>query len=1017
MNPSFVHLHVHSNYSLLTGASAVEDLLQTAEQRQMPVLALTDINGLYGAVPFYKRAKEMGIKPILGAEIQRDGGSAVCLARDRRGYSSLCRIVTDRQLRQDFSLAASLAKHQEGLYILSSDPRLLESLARRIERGRLFADLHDGPSVRCAELAAHAERLRLPMAATNDVHFAAPDRHATHRVLTAVRKNVLVDDLRECDLASTEAYMKSPAQMAARFRDFPAAVANTTRIAEDCNLDLDLGTPHFPHYDLPKGETPFSFLWKLAFDGARKRYRPLRPDVIERLRYELEVINKLGFAEYFVIVWDIVSFAHREGIPIVGRGSAANSIVAYCLGITSVDPLKFDLYFERFLNLSRTDCPDIDLDMCWRRRDEVLKYVYERYGIDRVAMIANHNTYQARSAFRDVARVFGLPIPEINLLSSMLPYYGVHSIRDAIEVFPESRDFPIDREPYKSIIETAEHIDGFIRHLSIHVGGIVIADRPLTDYVPLERATKGLIITQYNMGPVEEMGLVKIDLLGQRSLSIVRDTVEAVKQNYNVEIDLRRLPDRDPKTVRFLRTGRTIGCFQIESPGMRNLLQMLRASCILDVIMGLSLIRPGPSGSGMKERFIRRRLGREPVTYPAPQLREVLASTYGVMLYQEDILKVAEAVAGFTLAEGDELRKAISKKRSPHRIAKLHDQFIEGAVGKGLEKQTAEEIWQLIANFASYSYCKSHATTYGHIAYQATYLKAHYPAEFLAAVMSNQAGFYETREYLEEARRLGAKILLPDVNRSGFFFRAKDRAIRIGLMQVRGLSRTSVKSILRARQGGAFASLADFCRRVRITSPEIRNLIQCGAMDGWGRTRPELLWELQWLLKTRRGRRPIDPKQRELFLPEATAPRGDTPSPAPQLPRIADYSQEKKLELEQHLLQLAVSAHPLTPYEKQIRGLRVVSTSRLRGHVGRQVTIVGWLVTMRRAVTKNHEYMKFMTLEDRHGIVEIVLFPKTYQRFGHLLYSFGPYVVRGRVEAQHGAVTLTAQWVGLLSRQ
>jgi len=1013
MKSSFVHLHVHSNYSLLTGASAIGNLLHAARRWKMPALALTDINGLYGAIPFYKQAREMEIKPILGTEIQCKEGSAVCLARDRQGYSNLCQIVTERQLRRDFSLLDSLAGHQEGLYILSSDPQVFAPLSGEMERGRLFVDLRAGPPQRMRTLAAHATRLRLPLVATNDVHFAAPCQHAPHRVLTAIRKNVLLDDVGEQEVAPREAYMKSPAQMARMFRDFPTAIANTQHIGVNCNLELELGVPHFPHYDLPKGEAPFSFLWKLAFDGARGRYRPRRPDVIDRLRYELEVINKLGFAEYFIVVWDIVHFARRRGIPIVGRGSAANSLVAYCLGITSVDPLKFDLHFERFLNLRRTDCPDIDMDICWRRRDEVLKYVYERYGLDRVAMVANHNTYQARSAFRDVARVFGLPIAEINFLSSMLPYYGVHSIREAIEVFPESRGFPIDREPYKSIIEIAEQIDGFVRHLSIHVGGIVIGDRPLTEYVPLERAAKGLVITQYDMGPVEELGLVKIDLLGQRSLSILRDTVEAVKKNYGIEIDLSRVLDRDPKTVRLLRTGRTIGCFQLESPGMRHLLQMLRASCILDVIMGLSLIRPGPSGSGMKERFIRRRLGREPVTYPVPQLQEVLGGTYGVMLYQEDILKVAEVVAGFTLTEGDALRKAISKKRSPNGVAKLRDQFVLGAIRKGVVKEAAEEIWGLITNFAKYSYCKSHAATYGYIAYQATYLKAHYPAEFLAAVMSNQAGFYETREYLEEARRLGVTIRLPDVNESDFFFCAQKGAIRIGLMQVRGLSRTSIKSILAARRQSAFTSLADFCRRVKIAIPEIKNLILCGAMDGFGRNRPALLWELQWIRRDTQRHGTANPRQQKLFASENLNPY----SSLPELPPMPEYSLTKKLEFEQHILQLSVSAHPLAAYEDSLRELRLVPTCNLSQYVGKYVAIAGWLVTMRRAVTENQEYMKFMTLEDSHGIVEIVLFPKVYQRFGHLLRSYGPYVVRGRVDAQHGAVTVTALWVGLLAKR
>ena len=1029
----FVHLHCHSNYSLLTGASRIEDLLAAAQQCGSEALALTDLNGLYGALPFYHRALQVGVKPIIGAEIRHNSRVAVCLAKDVEGYSNLCRIVTNRQLMDNFDVAEGIANHSEGLYVLSSDEQVLPRLAVSMPKDRLFALLEIfGPHPKTTAhttqgqirgLTGLARKLGLGLVAGNNVMFATAEDYDTHRVLVAIRENWLLDDLREENLAHPEAYFKSPAQLAAVFKDFPEAMENAGRIAHDCNLELPLGKPIFPPCDLPPGETAFSHLWKLAFDGARERYQPLRPDVISRLKYELDVINRLGFAEYFLIVWDIVRYARQQDIPIVGRGSAADSLVSYVLGITSVDPIEFDLYFERFLNLFRTDCPDIDLDMCWRRRDEVLKYVYDRYGADRVAMISNHNTYRARSAFRDVARVHGLPLEEINILSSMLPYYSVASIRDAIRVFPETRGFPIDREPYKSIIEQAEKIDGFIRHLSIHVGGIVIGREPLATHLPLERATKGLIITQYDMDPVEELGLVKIDLLGQRSLSIIRDTVQTIEENGGPKIDLGHLPDRDPRTVSLLRQGKTIGCFQIESPGMRNLLQMMRAGSIRDVIMGLSLIRPGPSGSGMKERFIRRRMGLEATTYLTPQLQEVLADTHGVMLYQEDILKVAQAVAGFTLAEGDVLRKGISKKRDPRQFQHVRERFLKGAASNGVEPNAAQAIWDLICNFASYSYCKAHATTYGHISYQATYLKAHYPAEFLAAVMSNQAGFYETREYLEEARRFRVRILLPDINRSGYFFRSRDHTIRIGLMQVRGLSRTAARSILRERQQYPFTSLADFCRRVEITRPEVENLILCGAMDGFDQTRPELLWKLKLMAGQRSGKPRTDEKQPGLFAEHALTAEHFRARPHPSaqaqgsltqlVPHIPDYPPHKKLELEQHLLQLSVTDHPLAPYEEKLKrlDLDIVHSHQLRRHAGRVVTVVGWLVTMRRAVTKHQQYMKFMTIEDRSGTMEVVLFPEVYQKYGHMICTYGPYVVNGRVEAKHRALTITANWI------
>ena len=866
------------------------------------------------------------------------------------------------------------------------------------------------------------------------------------------------------------------------------AIANTRRIAEACNLELEMGKPIFPKFfalkDIPPelaGETPRAALRKLARRGLQERYHsaspPVKREAMARLNYELDVIDRLNFSEYFLIVWDIVNFARRKNIPIMGRGSAANSLVAYSLGMTSPDPLAHNLYFERFLNLSRSDCPDIDLDMCWRRRDEVLQYVYKRHGADCVAMVSNHNTYQARSAFRDVARVTGLPMDEINRLSAALPHYSAATIREAAELFPEARDLPLDREPYRTIVAQAEAIDGFPRHLSIHVGGIVIGDRPLTHYLPLERATKGLIITQYEMNAVEAIGLVKIDLLGHRSLTVIADTVKAVERNWNVRIELPKIPDGDEKTAAVLRGGRTIGCFQIESPGMRSLLQMIRAESRLDVIHALSLIRPGPSGSGMKERFVRRRLGEEETSYLDPRLAEVLGDTYGVMLFQEDILKVAAVIAGFTLEEGDELRQAISKKRSPERIATLQERFIGGALARGVRRTAAEEIWELIGNFAGYSYCKAHAVTYGYISYQASYLKAHYPAEFLCAVLANQGGFYEAREYLEEARRWGVRILPPDVNSSDARHRTEasigngqsacakvyppeaapqatrataDRlpmanyqrtindktncapaaGIRIGLGQVKGLSQRALRSIFCAREKAKFSCLEDFYFRTQVNDSETEKLILCGALDGFGKTRPQLLWELR-LLSQEVCKSFGDAPGEGLFGPAEEAglmgARQPTPSrseaglrrpsasPLHSIPPLPEYSIGERIRLEQEILDLAITGHPLRMFSRELAERGLATSDQLPRNVGRSVTVAGWLVAMRRAVTRKQEYMKFLTLEDQFGTMEVILFPDTYRRFGHLLCSYGPYLVRGRIEQNHRSIGITAEWLDTLS--
>ena len=1111
MKNGFIHLNVHSNYSLLSGAGRIEELLGRARELGFDTLAITDTNGLYGAMLFLSKARELGIKPILGAEIECASGNAVCLASDRKGYANLCRVITARQLDlssarrlffarqssgavksgssgatksgENFSLADALVRHQEGLFILTSDAALLRRLAGRIEGGRLFHE------IRYFADPAEPGFEGVPPVATNNVHFVSPDGREMHRLLTAIRKNKLLSEVGPDEIAPPDAWLKSAEEMISRFSGSAAgreAIANTRRIADACNLKLETGKPIFPKFfslnAIPPelaGESPRTALRKLALRGMRERYPESAPrtahddptpEAARRLDYELAVIDDLHFSEYFLIVWDIVNFALRKGIPIVGRGSAANSLVAYCLGITSADPLAHDLYFERFLNRSRTDCPDIDLDLCWRRRDEVLRYVYERHGSDRVAMVSNHNTYQARSAFRDVARVFGLPMEEINRLSAMLPHYSAESIRDAKELFPEARDFPLDREPYRTIVARAEALDGFPRHLSIHIGGIVIGDRPLTDYLPLERATKGIVVTQFEMNAVEAIGLVKIDLLGHRSLTLIADTVVAVKRNRDAAVALPQIPDGDRETAALLRAGRTIGCFQIESPGMRSLLQMIRAESRRDVIHALSLIRPGPSGSGMKERFVRRRLGEEPTAYLDPRLEKVLGDTHGVMLFQEDILKVAAVIAGFTLEDGDTLRQAISKKRSPERMAALQERFLRGAAERGVRREVIVEIWNLIQNFAGYSYCKAHAVTYGYISYQAAYLKAHYPAEFLCAVMANQGGFYETREYLEEARRWGVRILPPDVNLSGVQHRAgavnvkssssstfsssssvvrsdikrqfededeydgnhkssSPGCIRIGLAQVKGISQRALGSILHARAQRPFASLRDFYFRTQVNDSETERLILCGALGSLGRTRPQLLWELRLLSKDIRKSFPI-PLRNALFDSEmeeiAMACRFRNPQLArrslgeagpqsavynPSVPPLPEYPIAERIRLEQEILDLSVSDHPLRMFSRELAERDLARSDQLPGKVGRSVTVAGWLVTMRRAVTKDRQYMKFLTLEDRFGTMEVILFPQTYRRFGHLIRSYGPYLVRGRVEQNHRAIGITADWL------
>jgi len=1010
----FAHLHCHSNHSLLEGASRIEELIECARQDGATALALTDTNGLYGAIRFYTAARDAGIKPIIGVHLKAPDGEAVLLARNMRGYARVCRLVTARHLEEKFSLRQALLQPSNDMFILSSDPSLLKYLvagrgkARPYARNDSFVEVvnyGDKESrYRAERLIQLGRELGVPLVATNRVFFASPDGYELHRVLSAIRENTTVAALDTALLAHPQSWLKPQSRMVELCGTWRDAILNTQWIADRCNLELPLGKPIFPESDLPPGETPFSYLWKLAFDGVRERYRPLTPQVIDRLKHELEVINQLGFAPYFLIVWDIVRYARSRGISIVGRGSAADSLVSYALGITQVDPFKYDLYFERFLNLSRTDCPDIDLDICWKRRDEVIEYVYRRYASDRVAMISTFATFQARSAVTDIAKAFGLAQDEISSFTSLLPHYHSSDIKAVVERLPECRHLPIHEEPFKSIVELSEAIDGFPRHLSIHCGGLVIGRDPLTELVPLQRCAKGIVITQYDMGPIERLGLVKMDLLGHRSLTVIDETVENAWRNRCVKIDVESLPEPDELTGELLRTGRTIGCFQIESPAMRSLLKSLQADDTDSLIKALSLVRPGPSGSGMKRRYIRRRLGKEKTVYLHPKMAELLKHTYGVMLYQEDILRVASAVAGMTLAEGDELRRAMTKKRSPEEMAKISRRFVEKAVKNGVPQPTAVEIWAQIANFSAYSYCKAHACTYGQLAYRCAYLKAHYPAEFLASVLSNRGGFYYPAVYVEEARRCGLAVLPPDINRSKYGYTAEGDAIRVGFVDIKGLSLEGVKSICAARDEHPFTCLADLWRRAKLNRAEAEALIKVGALDGFGKTRPELLWELKMLS--------VDGASSEVSTREELFRSFDN-GPGRIVPLIPQYSRGQMLDHEMEHLGMTVSEHPLSWYVPNLLRYPLVASRDMAQYDRRKVSMAGWLIAERRHGLKGRGCMKFLTLEDAAGVFEAILFPETYQNYGHLLTSHGPYIITGRVQCEDFNTVLIADTIDL----
>jgi DNA-directed DNA polymerase III PolC len=1069
------------------------------------------------------------------------GVAMVLLAADMEGYSNLCQLVTLRHLgttelaKNDLEecdgrpvTLEELAKHSRGVIALCPLPtRTYEANDGRgtARRARPEIDAPSKTGMACRTDTAHkmgtarlkdifgerlwievqhlspgdgrilreAERigreLGVPLVATNNVYFLRPEEYLHHRAVNAVRTGGLLTTVAAPDITTGEAWFKPAAEMQKLFPDHPGLLHATLDIADRCNLELTLNKTIFPEFPVPKDESAFSYLWKLCFAGAQKRYRPLRPEVLSRLTHELGVIEKLHLAPYFLLVWEIVEEAKRRGIPAVARGSAASSIVTYCLGISCVCPLRWGLYFERFLNEQRGDCPDIDIDICGARRDELLDYVYERWGEEHVAMIGSFVTMHARLAIREIAKVFGVPPGEVNHFTKRLPHRPVREILQAIRDLPECRDLPVDDEPWKTILQVALRLDDAPRHMGIHPCGTVISARPLTRLTPLERATKGIVVTQYDMNAIEALGLIKMDLLGQRgftTMSLALDNIEKkaeeegeikkVEEKKDTstapsrlwasmnrcattasvapdgvtprpkarEIDFDAIPENDPATCDVIAAGRTMGVFQIESPAMRGLLRMMKARTLEEVAQALALIRPGAAEYGSKELFIKRLRKEEPVEYPHPALQPILEDTLGVCIFQEQVMQIAQVAGEMSLAEADIMRRSAAKFSGRRDLNRLRAKFDLASGMMGLTDKQREDTWMMVEKFAGFGFCKAHAATYADISYRMAYLKTHHPAEFLAAMCSAGAGFYHVSAYVEEAKRWVIEVRLPSVNHSRMEYtaEAKDtaaktlhtgktrqtgmsvpllpanrkRALRIGLMQVKGLRVETMVAIVRAREeGGAFRSLEDFLLRVSVEKDEIEALIKCGAFDevrdevgdpvngeARGISRPEMLWRWNLLqTKTERAqplrgsgqaRLAVPPKAPETLFADAKAE--DAIGAALAGMPVAAYTQEQRLRYEREILEVCVSGHPLDFLPRNGE----VWSDELDGLRGKRVTLCGWVVTYRHVGTKNYRNMMFVTLEDQCGLYEVVLFPDAYDRYGGLVFETRAMRVTGRVE-------------------
>lgn len=1009
--------------------------MSAAAQLGMPALALTDHNGLYGAVRFYKLAQQAGIKPIIGSELTlEDGSHLTLLAKNREGYRNLCRLITAAHLGNERGKPRLpwkvLSEHCEGLIALSGCrrglvPSLLasgkekeaEAAAHRLldifGKAHFFLEMQnlllpEDESGLNRGLAGLAERLGVGLVATNNVHYVRKRDMPLHDIQVCMGELVSVYVPHPRRPRNAENYFKSAGAMRLLFADYPQAVENTLRIAERCSLDLGLGEYHFPAFELPPGETAFSYLYKLCFSGLRKLYRPLTPQATSRLEHELKVILELGFPEYFLCVWDIVRFAKSRGIRCGGRGSAADSLVSYVLGITSVDPIAHNLLFERFLNPERKGMPDIDIDFCSRRRDEVIDYVYQRYGKECVAMVATVNTTQARSAIREVGKALALPPEEVGRIADLFPYASAARIQEAIKELPELREAKIDKEATALLFDLCQGLAAYPRHLGTHLGGLVIGPGPLTDFLPLELAAKGVIISQFDKDDVEDLGVVKMDILGLRTLSAIEDSLSMIEKNHGFRLDIDNLPLDDPATYELLRSTHTVGVFQLESPGMRGLLGRLQPTCFEDVTANISLFRPGPMQADMITPFLTNRHGEQAITYLHPALEHILGESHGVLVYQEQVLRIASALAGFSLGQADSLRRAMTHDRSQEEMDKIGESFIAGAMQRDVSREVAEKVFKQLAAFAAYGFCKAHAAQFGKVAYQTAYLKAHYPAEFLAGILSNQPmGFYPGRVILEEAKRLGIEALPVDVNHSEERFTVEYRqedgrrvpGIRIGFMQMRDMSQAEIQSILKAREKGPFTSFEDFCARTRISAPVLEHLAEVGAFESLGYSPRELMWVLGPLAEKASGDNGTQAlSRRRLLSPDCETEIEARCRMARELP-LSPLTLRERAMADYRCLGLSTRCHPLEFRRGKLEELGVIPNAQLEQvKNGSRVRVGGAVICRHRPPTRSGARVIFITLEDETGLADVVIFDRVYQRYGSVIFNHPFLVVEGKLE-------------------
>jgi DNA polymerase-3 subunit alpha len=1058
---NFVHLHVHSEYSLLDGACRIPELAARAAELKMPALALSDHGNLFGAIEFYKECRNVGVKPIVGCEVylapasrfERKANSAkeasthfLLLAKNEAGYKNLVKLVSTAHLdgmyykpRIDKEV---LAQHSDGL--IGTSACLAGEVARHIMAGRMkdaersiddfknifapgdfyleIAD-HGIPQQRAvaAELLKYGKQFGLKIVATNDVHYVLKDHASAHDVLLCIQTGAKINDENRMRYPAPEFYLKTTEEMAALFKDVPEALATTLEIAEKCDLKIELGKSKFPEYTVPEGESREKYLERLCYEGLEKRFgeRAKEPELRARLDFELSVLNKTGFTSYFLIVWDFIHYAKKNDIPVgPGRGSAAGSLISYVLEITDLDPLKYGLFFERFLNPERVSPPDIDVDFCYNRRPEVIDYVRKKYGEKSVAQIITFGTLGAKMAIRDVGRVMGLSYGEADRLTKMIPFDPKMTLEKALKESPDFKRAYDEEDIARSVIDSAMTLEGVSRQAGVHAAGVVISDHDLTDYVPLTKDDHDGIVTQYSMEPLGELGLLKMDFLGLKTLTVIEDALKLIEQTTGRKMTPLEIPLDEPAAYEMMSRAQNIGLFQVESGGMCKACLQIQPRCVEDIIAIGALFRPGPME--FIPLYAERKAGRVPTEYDHPLLEPILKETYGIMVYQEQVMQAAQILAGYTLGGADMLRRAMGKKK-PEEMAKQREIFVQGAAKKNnIKAEKANQLFDVLDKFAGYGFNKAHAACYGVITCQTAWLKAKHPVEFMAALLSNELDNTDKIAlFVAEARRMGIDVLAPSVNASGSVFTVGENQIRFGLSAIKNVGQAAVELIIAARaKDGPFRDLHDLCARVEsrgMNKKLVESLVKSGACDDFGSNRAELLTQIDGALAQAsakaRDREAGQGSLLDLLGPsEPVAKKSKSQAAANSVP---DFSLRERLGYEKELLGFYITGHPLDDYAKDLAAFQTHTVAQLKETPDEIDTRVCGLVTKVevRNTQKDKKPWARVTFEDLTGAIEVLIFPDTYTALPRPLNVGDVLVVSGSLNRRDDQPALRAAQV------